>query len=126
MEALTYDRAVELAREVVAEFGEDYVYPQDHKVAESPSSVPSCVYVHDGKPSCLVGQILYRHGVDLDDLATQEFTGAWIVAGKFAAANLKTCYFLDAMQSLQDKGSTWGEALGSSLNLTEEYYVNEN
>lgn len=122
VEALTFDRAVELAREVVAEFGKNYIYPASHKRAESESSVPSCVYVHEGHPSCLVGHILHRHGVDLDVLGNYEFTGAWVVAGKFAAANPKTGYFLDAAQLSQDKGFTWGESVESAVKLTNEYY----
>lgn len=121
METLTYDRAVELAREVVAEFGEGYVYPEYQKAAESPGSSPSCVYVYDGKPSCLVGQILHRHGVSLVALSMREFSGAWFVSAELCHASEKTRQFLDSAQSSQDKGNTWGEAVKDGLKWVAEY-----
>lgn len=123
MEALTFERAVELAHEVVAEFGEDYVYPADQKRAEDGGSSPSCVYVHENKPSCLVGQILHRHGVDLFDLSKEEFRGAHFVAFHLAGADMDTRQFLDAAQSSQDKGNTWGEAVRDGLKWVEGYYT---
>lgn len=111
MEALTYDRAVELAREVVADFGEDYVYPESEKRRETDGSLPSCVYVHEGCPSCLVGHILHRHGVSLEDLSQHEFRGAWTVSTKLADAEFGARFFLDVAQGRQDKGMPWGEAV---------------
>jgi hypothetical protein len=112
METLTYDRAVELAREVVAEFGEDYLYPEDHKRGEiERDGISSCVYVHDGKPSCLVGQILHKHGVSLEDLAANEFQGAWSVSERYAGADYHAKFFLDVAQGKQDSGMSWGEAV---------------
>lgn len=115
VEALTYDRAVELAREVVAEFGEDYVYPENQKRPETDGSLPSCVYVHEGCPSCLVGHILHRHGVSLEDLSQNEFRGAWFVSVKCADADEKARTFLDAAQGSQDKGDTWAVAVENGI-----------
>lgn len=123
MEALTYDRAVELAREVVAEFGEEYTYPASHKRAESESSIPSCVYVHEGCPSCLVGQILHRHGVSLDELAKNEFRGAWFIAEDLAGADAKTRLFLDTVQDKQDGGATWAQAVNNGVSWVEENHI---
>lgn len=123
VEALTYDRAVELAREVVADFGEEYVYPENQKRRESESSLPSCVYVHEGHPSCLVGHILHRHGVDLDVLGNHEFRGAWFLAGDLAGADAKTRLFLDVVQSSQDGGTTWAQAVNNGVLWMEENHI---
>lgn len=114
MESLTIERTIELAREIVAEFGEDYVYPQEHKRPESATFIPSCVYVHEGCPSCLVAHILHRHGVSVKALADQEFRGAWFVAS-LANPDDKSRRFLDSVQSCQDGGETWGWAVESSI-----------
>lgn len=111
VEVLTYERAVELAREVVAEFGADYVYPMEHKRQECEGSTPSCVYVHKGCPSCLVGQILHRHGVSLEDLSLWEFRSAWETSDAVANTELSARDFLWEIQSVQDSGRCWGEAV---------------
>lgn len=122
MEELTYDRAVELAREVVAEFGEDYVYPESEKRRETDGSLPSCVYVHEGCPSCLVGHILHRHGVSLEDMSQDEFRGAWFVSAKCADADGKAREFLDAAQESQDNGDTWAVAIENGIAHVKKHF----
>lgn len=110
MEALTLDRAQQLAREVVEEFGADYVYPEEHR--QFCAGVKMCVYVHDGKPSCLVGQILARHGVPVVDMALMEFRGAFKVTQDLVPGTpLDTLRFLDRIQGQQDEGWSWGSVL---------------
>lgn len=114
MEALTLDRAKELAAEVVAEFGEDYVYPNDHRQWDG--GVKMCVYVHDGKPSCIVGQILARHGASLVQMALKEFRGADYVTRELVPGTPEnTRRFLDKLQGAQDEDVPWGEALSIAL-----------
>lgn len=114
MEALTLDRVKELAHEVVAEVGEAYVYPESHKRREPESSINSCVYVHDGKPSCIVGRVLHKAGVELAVLAQREFVGAWFVAGDLGAT-VPASDFLDSIQGKQDAGWSWGDALKAAI-----------
>lgn len=115
MEPLTFDRAVELAKEVVIEFGAGYVYPSSHRIVQNGTSTPSCVYVHEGKPSCLVGQILHKHGVPVEELAKHEFQGAWTISEKLAGASFEASYFLDVAQYKQDTGASWGLAVNSAV-----------
>lgn len=128
MQELTYDRALELAREVVADFGEDYLYPEDHKRVqwvdepESPGNPLSCVYVHNGAPSCIVGQILHRHGVSVDDLAAEEFDSADPVSYRLARATVEARDFLNEVQNRQDNGKTWGQSLELGIQLVRVYY----
>jgi hypothetical protein len=112
MEALTMNRAVQLAKEVVAEFGEDYVYPEEHKVLFPGNDEASCMYVHHGKPSCIVGQILHQHGVSTEELSLWENRGAYRVAEAVTdTEDAGVLGFLSAMQSRQDAGMNWGDAL---------------
>jgi hypothetical protein len=48
---ITKDDVLRVTREIVAEYGEDYVYPNANL---------SCVYVERGAPSCLLGHIAFR------------------------------------------------------------------
>lgn len=111
MESLTMARAAELATEIVEEFGKDYLYPVENK-RNFPDQIQSaCVYVHDEKPSCLVGQILHRHGVSLLELSMWENKGAYTVSYHTANAEDGAQSYLSALQQKQDAGATWGEAL---------------
>lgn len=121
MEPLTFDRAVELAKEVVIEFGAGYVYPSSHRIVQNGTSTPSCVYVHEGKPSCLVGQILHKHGVPVEELAQHEFQGAWTVSGILADADYPAQFFLDTAQAKQDQGTSWGLAVNSAVEEVKAY-----
>lgn len=114
MEALTLDRAKALAAEVVAEFGGDYKYPNEHR--EFHAGVAMCKYVHNEKPSCLVGQILHRHGVSLTELALNEFRGAWAVTRDLVGPEDDVLKFLEIIQAEQDEEKTWGESLKEGLN----------
>lgn len=118
MEELTFERAVELAEEIIREFGADYVYPVEHKREDPDTGRMTCVYVHEEKPSCFVGQILFRFGVSTDGLARYEFDGASLVANRFVSIDYPTSEFLDELQSSQDSGKTWSASLEDALKLT--------
>lgn len=127
MEALTYDRAVKLAREVVGKFGEDYVYPEEHKRVEFGDDENQggnllCVYVHEEKPSCIVGQILHAHGVGVEALKAQEFTGAHSASFATARADDKARFFLSEAQDRQDNGRPWGESVTYALDQVSQFY----
>jgi hypothetical protein len=127
MEALTYDRAVELAREIVAEFGEDYVYPEDHKKHEygdddNQGGNMLCVYVHNDQPSCIVGQILHKHGVSIEELKEHEFRGASTASWATTEAEEKARFFLSEVQSQQDRGYPWGSSLTFALDQVGQFY----
>jgi len=110
METLTLVRAKEIAAQVVAEFGADYIYPEKQK-AEDSLGFRTCVYVHDGKPSCLVAQILVRHGVPVEQLMLWEDKSAYGVVHEVTKCEVTVPSFLSALQRRQDRGQTWGQAL---------------
>jgi hypothetical protein len=111
-----------LMEEAVALKGEDYVYEQP---TSNPDDIlsPTCYYVWDNQPSCIVGHVLYAAGVPLDDLHEHEGNAALMVAaalipewndGKDDSSRVgptRLVRALDKAQSAQDSGSTWGEAL---------------
>lgn len=118
---LSDDKVKSLLREVVDEFGRDYVY-------KCPHADDSCLYVHkveDGfdetKPGCIVAQVLHRAGVSLEYMERHEGRGANILL--FALENdamlsisSKSAYALRNIQCDQDLGISWGEALDSTMN----------
>jgi hypothetical protein len=118
-EFLTYDRALALLREVIAEKGEDYVYPKlEPEAAGDRGAVMECFYVRDDAPSCIVGHVLHRAGVSLDDLrAVEGWTpGDVEQAPPFTLwADEMALELLYEVQNEQDAGRSWGEALTNTL-----------
>jgi hypothetical protein len=121
---LTKDSVLKALDEVIAEYGEDYVYQQSND-----SDTPSCLYAklsEDGEavPDCIVGHILAKHGVDMGPMVYDKrtLTGrelstgqAYSVLSHMAHAGLvkydgSVSKALTGGQSLQDHGATWGEA----------------
>ena len=122
-EFITYPRALELLQEVIAEFGEDYVYPQfEPEAAGDRGAVMECFYVRDDAPSCIVGHVLYRAGVTLDELrAVEGWTPVDQQAPQFGIwADILACGLLADVQDEQDSGRSWGEALAEALGDPDE------
>jgi hypothetical protein len=102
------EKVAEVLREVVAEFGEDYVYPYD-----------TCHYSYDGKtPACIVGQLVYKLDPELFTQLVVEEEGAGMLAADDsttleASFEPRVIQALTAAQATQDMKYTWGEALES-------------
>lgn len=78
----------------------------------------SCFYVHhneDGTQSagCIVGQVLHRLGVSLENLKKAETYGASAAVGLAGVDGLSERMkdFLRSVQRKQDDGHTWGDSL---------------
>lgn len=113
-------------RDVVAEFGSDFVYRNDRgQVADG--SV-ACQYVHrtetgEKTPGCIVGQVYFRLFGEL----LEGFEGTSIAGVNGAIwGNGNGKYFteraqdvLTAAQRAQDAGHTWGSALAEAEALAE-------
>lgn len=105
---ITRDDVLGHLRAVVAEAGEDYVYPvidEDH----------TCWYVRDGEYDCIAARVFGRLGVPVGDLAQHE---GWTAGAVVEWLDL--CFTLEAEDALavaqhqQDKGTTWGGALAAA------------
>jgi hypothetical protein len=117
---LTVPGVLEAMTAAVNARGRDYVY-------KPPENPDSCLYVHDGCPSCLIGDTLHRCGVPLEALAEHEGASARSLLRDLEALGLVTCEAgvtsaLGAAQLVQDgsngRGRTWGEALDVAVVAT--------
>lgn len=105
-----FDTAMEQA---VRERGPDFVYPKGESGWRlNPSGM--CRYVRTDKeePACLIGLALFKLGVPLEELRGYESSGADIVIdGTTSLGHEDVFAAATTAQSIQDEGSTWGEAL---------------
>lgn len=83
-------------------------FPDDHTAR--------CIYFNDDGPVCIVGQVLHRIGVTLEDLGGPQSDATFmtlceyspLVAGRFTQ---DARVLLDRVQYRQDESETWREAL---------------
>lgn len=119
-EYLTYARALVLLREVIAEKGEDYVYPRRDARDVGHGVVVTCFYAEYDQPSCIVGHVLHRAGVPLDQMAVIEgLTPVDDAARPWFAehADDDARRLLNEVQANQDEQHSWGESLRLALEL---------
>lgn len=108
--AFTEEAVREALYAAVEEKGEGYIYPDSEKDAGS-----MCLYLtydeanNPTGPSCIVGNVLLRLGVDPATLKDYEGQDGEDVAEAFGIDN-RVAQALYSAQGAQDTGSTWGEA----------------
>lgn len=117
--------AEDLLRQAVALKGAAYIYTPEgatQNVRERPGQ--SCLNWHKyaDAPGCIVGTALFLAGVTGQDFIHYGGCG-WgsqsiINALPFVQATPKAHYLLSEVQSLQDQGSTWGDAVRIGLERT--------
>ena len=127
-ELVTYARASRVLDQILAKFGEDYVYVNRYGEQADPDTRPSCFYVHgDGatrpkEPGCIIGQLLHRLGVPLDSFSLLEGEAADSVVKKFfPRTSGAVLTFLRDVQHWQDGGRSWGAA----VSFAREMYASE-
>jgi hypothetical protein len=117
---LTEENVTDAFKAIIEEFGADYVY-RKRGLADS------CFYVHktpEGEvPGCIVGQLLHRLGVPLEVLKKREGRSAWAIFygdalfdegeadSPVRVEGDDLARKIQAVQSAQDHGKTWGEAV---------------
>jgi len=104
---------------VVAERPEGFKYEdaypkiQMENWAVGQPTTPTCLYFHEGKPACLVGQVLHRIGFGPD--AVIEGKGIIELCRRMPAIrevlSQQAIEMLGRAQSAQDNERTWQEAL---------------
>lgn len=102
--------ALRIMREIVAEKGHDYVYPESEKDG---SLCQYLRYDENGTavgPSCIAGHYLVRTGMDVESLRHSEGRGVIVVVGKIPLDS-RLAGALGIAQEAQDRGETWGQAL---------------
>ena len=121
---ITYADAVKYLREIVEEYGADYV----NSAQEVPDDSPSCVYrnFETDAPSCGVGHVMHRAGFDLTQLTINENIRAWnalyreLREFEKLGMHYQTQELLRIFQVEQDCENTWGTALTRALKETSE------
>lgn len=107
-------------RAIAAQFP-DRIYQQSKKTG----SGPSCLYVRDGKPDCLIAQGAFMAGMDIDtllefdaieDRMTEDPDAEYMDSGAeyaFKPYGLTAVEldWLKRVQQLQDDGVPWGKAV---------------
>lgn len=80
------------------------------------SSHAACRYVHEGKPSCIVGQVLALAGWPLESLVEQEGQGAGQLKAPpgFERITPAAARVLDAAQDASDSQQQWQYALSEA------------
>lgn len=118
---ITYQSVVDGLSAIVAERGENFVYPRH---------TSWCVYVYAGRPDCGVGCFLDSVGVPLERLVEADLNdrGSGISASALleqlkeegiVSVDLEAARILNVFQERQDNGHTWGSALNIALGLPE-------
>lgn len=112
---LTLEMVTPVLEALVAEFGEDHIYKADER---GENGRATCSYQEGGKPSCIVGHVLDRLGVEYNP----EWEGI-NAGGVLSGAPFYVARGLQKAQKLQDDGKTWGEALSSYRRYLKSRYV---
>lgn len=107
-EPLTAEAALTLLREVVAE-KPDFVY---EPVQIDIGDVARCLYVRNGQPSCVIGQMLHRAGWPIGIIGQYERRA--IGAFPETIVTHKAAYLLSGAQGIQDSGLPWSAALAAA------------
>lgn len=124
--ALKREDVIRVTKELVAEYGEDYVYNSDGTV---------CAYgPTDRADGCIVGLIakrldpeMYNHLVAYEESALPYSAQPWGVINdedpqgiiQAEDQDLKLLYAMQDAQSKQDVGYTWGDAVKPILELED-------
>ena len=109
-ETLTAEAVHKTLEDIVAEYGEDYIYTDDICQYGDPET---------GEPLCIVGHVLYR----LEPAAFRRIIEGW-GSNTAPLSNLTDVQFdeavgnaLSVVQAVQDLRMPWGEALGAFENV---------
>lgn len=120
---VTKESALQLMRDVVDEYGE-------HQTA-------TCLYQLDGNPCCIVGQVLHRAGLSVDQLkvlddGSPNFVGAADIASLVNDEELMhrldlsverdAVMVLRTAQKRQDNAEDWGSALAAAVEHAAQVY----
>jgi hypothetical protein len=117
---ITHEDVLRVMTEVVEEYGHDHVY-QKQPGPRGPKDL--CVYIKDGKPSCLIGHVLVRLGVDvgfLTDRNSSQINGhGFTSSGSNLPWTAEAAQVMQAAQHIQDMGAPWGEALRAARSTAQ-------
>ena len=111
IKTLSLKRVVATTRKIVKQ-NPDFIY-------QAPDETFGCVYFQNNEPSCLVGHVFSKLDIPLDELIEKYNSrySAYEVCSLYLDGELgikvadEARNFLDAIQTHQDNGASWQEAL---------------
>ena len=118
---ITRTSTIEALQSAIDLMGPDYTYVTPG--GEDAAVDVMCSYVDQAKnaPSCIVGHVLYAHGVTLSELVQYEGESAHKTATAFGASE-QVGDMLNRVQELQDTGVPWAEAVkGAYIHICAEH-----
>lgn len=123
MTNLNYQQALDLLNRAVEEKGADYVYPEEEKRnwKNIPGGAVCSYYVSNGeaRPSCIIGHVIEYLGLRDQFLPIQgQYEGKSGVSALNALGvriTRRADVLLDTVQSEQDSGHPWGEAVEQAV-----------
>lgn len=111
---ITRENFTAAIRAAVADKGADYMYPAEERISND-AEVDTCVYAHDGQPSCLIGHALYRidpeYLTEIPKHDNLEYASADDVLSVFGVVDEALLRAANAAQFEQDHNRSWGVAL---------------
>ena len=113
---LTPEVVTPIIRQIVEEFGEDYVYKEAE--LHDPQAHRMCYYRENDKTPCIVGHVLDRSGEEYDE-NWEGHTAFTLLTG--CGAPTEVAIALTEAQEAQDIGKSWGHALKEYEKALAEY-----
>lgn len=107
----------------MSELGQQLISIVRQKAAETPEfvygapdDVRACVYVRDGKPSCLIGQALWGAGVIDCSISRHDNADVFsVLADRWRLGiDVAEVSWLRKVQRRQDDGVAWGSAVAQA------------
>lgn len=119
--ALNLQQVRELAARVVVENGPDFVYETPEEFEEE--FVWSVYWRADGSPSCLVGVILSKVGVEPFPYDVYNQVGIdMLVEDGYLVLDKPTMAYLEAIQVMSDCRQSWGDSVAHAEELLREEF----
>lgn len=121
LDAPSLEQVLEALDAVVAERGEDYVYPQEWRRGGVSNGLCRYVTPDGAGPACIVAAVLVRFGTPLERLSECEGQSADYVLTKLFGLSYISYQsgVLTRAQGVQDSGRTWGQARDEARELGE-------
>jgi hypothetical protein len=119
-----------MSREIAIYYLGRAVDAKEEFVYKAPSGGPSCVYVEDGAPSCLIGWMLHLAGIPLSEMsgATHDSVRGFTSSGNTVPISRHEVLqkyigpdalnLLEKAQRHQDRQVPWGQAVRQAIEET--------
>lgn len=103
----TFKQTVAALDEVIAEVGEGYLYPEAERIYSGIHGEYICAYIHNGKPSCIVGRAVRKlipdaRFVELSNPNMQSWSDQF---------DKRSLAVLHSVQEKQDLGYSFGNSV---------------